>query len=451
MAQATVPSGEQTLPSVKLDLSYSLITLGSTTLWGVLSGWLFYFYLPPEGEGTTLVPAALFGVALFANRAIDAVIDPPIGYLSDHTRSRWGRRLPYMAASALPLLIFFVLLWTPPVKGESIWNLVYLAVILELYNIAYSFLHIPHDALLPELALTDRHRVRLSTWSAGFQTLAMILSAMAGWLIQLQGYVRMALLYALAMLPFFYLPFLVLRERPERQIAAQDRLGFRQSFVATLRNRAFLIYTATWALYWAMMTIIPAVMPYIVTEICLLPTAETVYFYVLSVPVSVLCYPLVMWLAGRLGKWRVFTGSLLASGLALIALLFVGDWLPISLRVQGLIWVALQAIMVTGVMVLSPVLAAELTDYDEKLTGQRREGTYYATWGLLDNIVSGAASALIPLFLLMGRSASDPNGPLGVRAVVILGGVLMLAAFVIFTRYPLRQGIAGAGAPAEGG
>jgi GPH family glycoside/pentoside/hexuronide:cation symporter len=451
MARVTVPQGEQVLPSARLDLSYSMITLGSTTLWGVLSGWLFYFYLPPEGEGVALVPAALFGVALFANRVVDAVIDPPIGYLSDHTRSRWGRRLPYMAASALPLLIFFVLLWTPPVKSESIWNLVYLSVILELYNIAYSFLHIPHDALLPELAGTDRHRVRLSSWSAASQTLAMILSAVAGLLIQVQGYVRMALLYALAMLPFFYLPLLVLRERPDRQIAAQDRLGFRQSFVTTLRNRAFLIYTATWALYWGMMTIIPAVIPYIVTEICLLPTAETVYFYVLSVPVSVLCYPLVMWLASRFGKWRVFTGSLLASGLALIALLFVGDWLPLPLRVQGLIWVALQAVMVTGVMILSPVLAAELTDYDAKLTGQRREGAYYATWGLLDNVVSGAASALIPLFLLLGRSASDPRGPLGVRAVVAVGGLMMLAAFVVFTRYPLRRGVADAVVAVEGG
>jgi GPH family glycoside/pentoside/hexuronide:cation symporter len=220
--------------------------------------------------------------------------------------------------------------------------------------------------------------------------------------------------------------------------------------VATLQNRAFLIYTATWALYWGMMTIIPAVIPYIVTEICHLATAETVYFYALSVPVSILCYPLVMWLANRFGKWRVFTGSLLASGLALIALLFVGDWLPLPLRVQGLIWAALQAITVTGVMVLSPVLAAELTDYDEQLTGPRREGAYYAAWGLLDNIVSGAASALIPLFLLLGRSASDPRGPLGVRAVVVLGGLLMLAAFVIFTRYPLRQGVADAVAAARG-
>jgi GPH family glycoside/pentoside/hexuronide:cation symporter len=268
----------------------------------------------------------------------------------------------------------------------------------------------------------------------------MILGAFVGLLVEPLGYPLMALIYAAAMLPFFYLPFLVLRERSGRQIAAAERLSFRQSLVTTVRNRAFLFYTATWALYWGTMTIVPAAIPFIVTEICLLSKADTVYFYAASVVVAVLCYPLVTWLAGRLGKWRVFTGSLLASAGVLASLALIGDWFPASLRVQGLLWAFLQAIALSGAMVLSPVLAAEVTDYDAQLTGQRREGSYYAAWGLLDNIVSGAATALVPLLLLLGRSHSDANGPLGVRMVGIVGGLMMLAAFFIFLRYPLRQG-----------
>jgi zinc transporter ZupT len=59
--------------------------------------------------------------------------------------------------------------------------------------------------------------------------------------------------------------------------------------------------------------------------------------------------------------------------------------------------------------------------------------------GLLDHLVTGAALALLPLLLLLGRSHTDPLGPLGVRMVGVVGGVMMLAAFFLFLRYPLRR------------
>jgi len=424
-------------PSVRTDIFYALITLGSTTIWSVLSGWLLYFYMPPEG--TLLVPVVLYGAAIFAIRIVEAVIAPPIGYLSDHTRSRWGRRLPFMFASALPMLAFFVLLWTPPVRVESNWNLVYLGVVMLLYKVTSSIHQIPYRALLPELALADHHRVRMSAWYAGFQLVGMTLGGFAGLLIENVGYVTASLIYAGATLPLFYLPFLVLRERPGRQIAVAERLDFRRSITATLRNRAFLVFIATRTLCWGTMTLVQAIIPFIVTEICLLTKAHAMYFYIPAVLASLVCYPLVTWLSGRVSKWGVFSGSLLVSAVVLPGMVLIGDWLPVPLLAQGITWVTLEAVAISGFAVLQPAFVADITDYDETLTGQRREGAYYATWGLFDQVVTGAASALLPLLLLLGRSRSDPHGPLGVRMVGIVGGALMFAAFLIFLRYPLRH------------
>ncbi len=426
-------------PSVRIDLFYAMISLGSTVIWSILSGWLLYFYMPPEGEGTVLVPAALYGVAMFVTRTINAVIAPPIGHLSDQTRSRWGRRLPFMFVSALPMLVFFVLLWTPPVPGNSVWNLVYLVPVLLLYNVAYTFNQIAHTALLPELALTDRHRVRMSAWSASFFVVGMALSGLAGPVIERAGYANTALIFAGVTLPLFYLPFLVLRERPGRQIAAAERLDLRQSIAAMARNRAFLIMTATGVFYWGVTTLIQSTLPFIVTEICRLTKADTMVFYIPALLGSLACYPLVTWLSGRLGKWVVFAGSLLASALVLPGLMFIGDWLPLPLKAQGIVWIALQSIAMSGVTMLPPAFGAEIVDHDETLTGQRREGMYYATWGLLDQVINGVTAALLPLLLLLGRSRSDPRGPLGVRMTGIVGGVLMFAAFVIFMNYPFRR------------
>jgi GPH family glycoside/pentoside/hexuronide:cation symporter len=422
---------------LKADLGYALITLGSTTLWAVSNGWLLYFYLPPEGGAR--VPVASYGLVMFALYVLHAIVAPPIGYLSDHTRSRWGRRLPFMFLATPPSLVFFVLLWTPPTRGTSAWNLVYLGIVALLYRLTFSLHQIPYQALLPELALTERHRTRVSAWYAGFQLAGMVLGGLAGPIIENLGYAKATLIYASVMLPVLYLPLFVLRERPGRQIAASERLDFWHSLSITLRNRAFLFFITARTLCWSALTLIQMTIPFIVTEICRLSKSDTMYFFIPAVLTSLVCYPVVTWLSGRVGKWAVFAGSLLASALVLPGLMFIGDWFPAPLPVQGLLWIVLQAIGASGFAVLQPAFMAEIADDDERLTGQRREGTYYAAWRLLDHVVTGAASALLPLLLLLGRGHSDPHGPLGVRLVGVVGGILTLAALALFLRYPLRQ------------
>ncbi len=426
-------------PPIKIDLAYALVMLGSPILWTTVESWLLYFYLPPEGKGIALVPAALYGAVIFATRALNAAVVTPIGYISDHTRSRWGRRLPFMAASALPLLIFFVLLWTPPIQGESIWNLVYLAVILALYNVTYSSLLIPYNALLPEIALADRHRIRITIWLYVFQMVGTVLASFAGLLVEHLGYAPMALAYACFALPLLYLPFLALRERPERQIPPTERMPFRQSIAITLRNPAFRVLIVAGTCYWVTTTFLMMAMPYIVTEICLLTTGDMPFFLIPAIVATLACYPLVMGLSNRLGKWPVLAGSVLASAVVLPGVALIGDWLPVPLIAQGIAWVILEATAMSGIMVLAPVFIAEVTDYDAQLTGQRREGAYYSAWGVLDQVINGVAAATLPLLLLLGHSRVDTQGPLGVRLIGPIGGVLLLAAFLIFLRYPLGR------------
>jgi GPH family glycoside/pentoside/hexuronide:cation symporter len=439
----TVSVSDTPRSTLKTDVAYALVTFGSSIVWSILSGWLLYFYLPPEGEGVVLAPAAWYSVVIFGTRALNAGMAPFIGHFSDNLRSRWGRRLPLMFVSGVPLLAFFVLLWSPPLRTESIWNLVYLGGMLVLYNLAYTVNQIPYTALLPELALTDQHRVRMSAWASSFLLVGMIVSSAAGMLIERFGYAIAALLYALAALPMFYLPFLVLRERPERWSTPTEETlphhNLRKTIASMLQNRAFVIMTATGVFYWGLTTLVQSAIPYIVTEICLLTPGDTLWFYVPAIVGSLVCYPLVTWLAGRVGKWAVFAGSLLASALVLPGLLLIGDWLPLPLMTQGIVWVALEAVAMSGVTMLPMAFGAEIADHDAALTGQRREGLYYATWGLLDQVINGVVAALLPLLLLLGRSRSDPHGPLGVRMIGIVGGLSMLIAFFIFLRYPFRR------------
>jgi GPH family glycoside/pentoside/hexuronide:cation symporter len=285
----------------------------------------------------------------------------------------------------------------------------------------------------------DKHRVRLTMWSAIFQILGVIAAGMAGLLIERFGFTRMALIYAVFILPLLYLPFLTLREQPDRQIDARQRFGFLQSLQTTLKNRAFLVLSAAGIFFWMGTSFVMSVMPFIVTEVCLLQVSDAPYFYVAGVLALLACYPAVNWLAGRFGKWAVFAGSLLASALVMPGLMLIGPWFPVSLMAQGKIWVALQSVAMSGITMLPQAFAAEITDHDEQLTGQRREGAYYSSWVLLGQLIGAVAGFILPWLFLLGRSQSDPNGPLGVRLTGLIGGVLMLVSLLIFLKYPLRH------------
>jgi GPH family glycoside/pentoside/hexuronide:cation symporter len=421
-----------------VDLAFSLIQLGTTILWSVNDGWLLYFYLPPEGKGQALVPLAFYGIVILIARAINAFITPPIGYWSDHLHSRWGRRLPLIFSASLPLVIVFVLLWLPPIKGISLINLFYLGLMLILFNVAQALVLIPLGSLLPELAILDKHRVRLTMWSSTFQLLGVIAAGLAGLLIERFGFTWMVLIYAAFVLPLLYLPFLTLREQPGRQIDTKQRFGFLQSLRVTLKNRAFLILSVAGIFFWMATTFVMTVMPYIVTEICLLQVSDAPYFYVAGVLALLACYPVVNWLAGRFGNGAFL---LVAAASGVSDARFGVDRTLVShpLLAQGIIWVLLQSIAMSGITMLPQTFAAEITDYDEKLTGQRREGAYYSAWVLLGQLIGALAGAVLPLLFLLGRSQSDVNGPLGVRLTGLIGGALMLMSLFVFWHYPLRH------------
>jgi GPH family glycoside/pentoside/hexuronide:cation symporter len=427
---------KRSFPSRLVNIAYGSLTLGSSLLWGVLSGWLMYFYLPPTGKGNALVPIALFGGVQLLTRVINLLAAMVIGYISDHTRSRWGRRLPYVLIASLLLPGLFFLLWLPPVDHQSGWNLFYIGGILLLFNLVYSFRQIPLEALLPELAPTNEQRVSISAWQSGFQLLGFVLTGFVGPFIDQIGYRDMALVYAAVAFFSSLLPFLVLKEPPVVHTVPKNRLSFWKSSVITLKNRPFQIFLISWGLFWFASTLMLEVVPYIVTEICKQPEANAVYFYLPPVIISALCYPLITRFSIQIGKKYVFSASLLASGIIFCLLALIGDRIPIPLLVQGILWMSLQAVCMCGAQMLPAAITADITDYDHKITGQRREGSYYAAWGVFDQLCSGLATSILPIMLLLGRSQLDPHGPLGVRLIGVLGGIVLVIAFFVFRRFP---------------
>ncbi len=425
--------------SVKTDLFYSFGTLGRSTIGFVVSSWLLYFYIPPGGE--PLVPVALYGFAIIFGQIISAILAPLIGYLSDNCKSRWGRRLPFMFIAGLPVILLFVLLWIPPVQKTSTWNLLFLALVFGLFRVALGFYQVPYKSVLPEIAITEKHRVRISAYQSGFLLVGMVIGGMAGLTIENLGYGVTALIYAGIGLIAFYIPIAALRGRKAWKYSSGARIDFRQSLSITMKNRVFMLFTLVWAIYMMTTSLIQSSAPFIVTEICRLNKADTIYFYLPGLIASLASYPLISKLTNRLGKEKVFAGSFLLAALVFPGTMLIGQWLTISLKTQCISWAVLQAVSISGMVVLTTAFIAEITDYDHAVTGQHREGMYYATLSVLEQISTGIASVLLPVLMLLGRSHLSPQGPLGIRLTGLIGGALMFIGFIIFLRFPLRHNL----------
>lgn len=114
------------------------------------------------------VPPGLVSLALMLALVIDAVLDPIVGYWSDNLRSKWGRRHPFMYASAIPVAVSYFLLWTPPVSLDSSGLFWYVLIVAVLTRAALTFFETPNAALGPELTRDYVQRSSLQSWRSFF-------------------------------------------------------------------------------------------------------------------------------------------------------------------------------------------------------------------------------------------------------------------------------------------
>src|SRR5215208_8360672 len=151
-------------------VSYAMGNFANTIAYQVFGNRIQFFYVDILG-----LNAATAGILWTIYGLWNAINDPLMGQLSDRTRSKFGRRVPYVAFGAIPLGISFFFLWTPP--SQSPWILAaYFLMILFIFDTLYSLTFIAYNALFPEVAPTPRDRIDLSTTREILATVALLLS-----------------------------------------------------------------------------------------------------------------------------------------------------------------------------------------------------------------------------------------------------------------------------------
>ena len=410
------------------SILYAMIALGQSTLTGFMSGWLIYFYLPPNGN--PFVPFGLFGLAVLISRITHVLTVILVNRLPLRAISK---QWLYLVVGGFLMPIWFVLLWLLPRAGASTSNLVSLSLVLVAFNVSAGVHQAIYENLFARLSFAENDQ-GISEWRIGFMLGGSLLVGWAGPLIQALGYAQSAWIFAGVSAPFLVLPGWFLRRRLEQETQPFKRILFSDAVRGAWGQPAFRVFAISWGLMWLATTFTFETIPYIVTEICRLDKAFTTLFYFSGLLVSLAGYPVVTKLVKFYGVKTTYRVSLLVGAIAIPMLALVGEGIPLPLLAQGLIWMILQAACLTGAQALPNAVIAEIT-----ADTPNWQGPLYAFGNLVDQLSSGVALALIPFFLLLGRSSLDPGGPLGVRLLAIAGGIALIASFGVFGHYKINK------------
>lgn len=392
-------------PSTRLFYGTGAIAFGVKD--NGFSYFLQFFYAQVVG-----LPAATVGLAIMAALVIDAFFDPIIGQLSDNTRSKWGRRHPFMYAAALPVAVSYLLLWHPPTGWEQGAQIAYLVSVSVLIRTFISCYEIPSAALAAELTSEYDERTRLLSyrylfgWAGGLVMYGLALSVFlkptpehpVGQLNP-EGYANLGLFAAAVM----FVAILVAsigthREIPNLREPPHDRLTmgqFWRELAGTLANRTFLMVLAS-AFFFAMaIGLFFSINLYFSTYFWEFSALQIAGFTFSSFAAAVIAFVGAPYLAKRFGKRPAAFVTIPVGMVFTIA--------PILLRLAGLMPAngdpALYPlifglnIIATGSGIVGSILQtsmiADVVEDSELKTGRRQEGVFFAAYAFIAKATTG--------------------------------------------------------------
>lgn len=401
--------------------------------------------------------AALLGIVW------DAINDPIIGSLSDRITTRWGRRRPFLLLFSIPFGAAFVLLWWAPPWEHPAALMVHVTLAYMLTDTLQTLVVVPFLALMPEMTEDYDERTSLTSYRMVFNLIASLAAAagapeiVAAFDTPQRGYMVMALIFGgLGALPFLLI-FLLTRERHE-QSSVPD-LNIRQSLKLAWRNVPFRIATGINLLNWVTFDLVALMLPYFLKywidggeqahQIAVpllgnLTTESLVFFILLTTAIAAV--PLWNYAAHH---WNKRTAYIAGMSFWAVVQILVITVMP-GQYTYMFILAFFAGISVSTAHVLPNALFPDVLEWDELLTGRRRDGMYYGILNLTRKVTSAVSIFLALQVLALFNYQTPPIGATffqqspetlaAIRALTGPGGAVFLFGAIIMTFfYPVTR------------
>lgn len=425
-------------------VQWGLASFGGSLISGIYASLLPIFYIDYLG---LVENAAIIYYIQIIYLIVNALNDPIFGIISDRSRAKKGRRIPFIRYTAPFLAITFILVWFAPSRASGDWAIFWWMVIITcLYDTAYTIIFLMYSALLPEITEDELERNSLNIYSSFFNLIGTVFGFLIPDLFRNQSrfllLISMVTVGVVGMVLILYTSF-KFKERPEFR-KVDEPLGFSDAIKNTFKSKSFLIVVVANFMGILIQSLIVGSMFYLADYIL----QESVILLLVFIFVPLL---IGIWLTPKLiKKWGVVKSDqilLSIGGMGLVFLFIITAW-----NNSALVYVALaiSAIGFIGPLIFTNVLFAQTTDEDELKTGVRREAMFFGINALLTKPAQSFA-IMIPAALLdltnfiphdLGTPPFLPQPPAAIFAIrLFLGlipGIALLLAATILSFYPIK-------------
>ncbi len=437
----------------KLTLGFKIVwgiaSLGTSLISGIYGGLLTSFYQDYLG-----VTAKWIGIAAIVYAIWNALNDPIFGYITDSTRSKLGRRIPYMRYTAPFLALTFVLVWFAPDKTALIGDQRQLVLFgwmlgsMLLYDTAYTIIGLVYSALLPEVSESDSERNGLQISSSLFAMLGTLLGFLIPDMVRPKAGTDTSLwplriaMIVVAVVGMLLIMATTFKVKERKEFTQVDKpLGLWKAIGYTFSSKSFLVLVAANFMSILMSSLILGSMFYLADYVMQMPVILLLVFVFVPLIIGIPITSLIRRKLGVVGAQQLL---LVIAGIGLIAVAFVPKSLiPICLVMAGF--------GLSGPQTLTNVLFAQVSDEDEVRTGVRREGAFFGVNALLTKPAQSVALWIVPAILeatsFVTRASNQGetfvNQPetaiFGIKTFIgIVPGVACLLGALLLIFYPLK-------------
>jgi glycoside/pentoside/hexuronide:cation symporter, GPH family len=380
-----------------------------------------YVYIPKFYTDVVGVHIAVLGYLILGVRLFDAVTDPFIGFISDRTGTRFGRRRPYVAGGAFLLALSIFFLFNPPERSpifETVWFGVWIFCVFFFWTLV----EVPYESLGPEITFNYHERITLFAWRDGALIAGTLVAASSPALVsqfldlsttpedERLKFLWISVLYAPLVVIFCCWCVFSIREKSRDD--DPDRMSLGSGFRLVIRNRPFMILLLSYTIA-AFGSNLPATLILFYVEY-VLHSKMADLFLALYFVTGIFFLPGWVFLAKRTGKKAAWILSMAINTGAFVGVFFLR---PGDALIYGIL-VFFSGIGFGATVAIPSAMQADVIDYDELLTGKRREGHYIGLWSITKKLAAalGVGSALS----LLGAAGYEPAGPQSEQVILIL-------------------------------
>jgi GPH family glycoside/pentoside/hexuronide:cation symporter len=456
------PAGTGDVSSVRKAL-YASAVLGIGSLDYIVAVFLLKYYTNYTG-----LDAGWAGLALLIGKAFDAVSDPIMGYVSDRTRSRWGRRRPWFLTGSVPLALSFICMFSASPEWSQAQLFAWLIATNVLFWVGNTMVEVPHAAYGSETTSTHAQRISLMGWREGFRILGLLFGGLVMFSL-LEREVAAATGAAMAngvsgealaeaarvarggahgtitswlgvyVLAATLVAFLGTRERRGPHTPPRDTLF--GDFGDTLRSGPFRLYAIAAIIGQIADGLTATLALYAIEEWWGFGDPHAKYLMLGYMAMAAVSIPLWMRIGVHFEKAQVMAAGTLTAAVALVGMLFVPQiglwWAYFSLYLAG--------VGLGGRAVMGMAIMPDIIDDDELRTRTRKDGSYFGMFSLLRKLSRSIAIGLSGLGLgLFGYvSGTTQQTPEAVRGILVMFCVVPIVfsaiAGVLFLLFPITR------------